>query len=143
MYILKQEFQYTTSEGVILTLKVGTKIDRKEGDEYVISQLRKEYRLQAIIVENNPNFFEKVDLKSQLTTLCKAESKRTAPKMAEILVDFINKEVIGTKDLVEEKTIETMLEACRLMYLSTKEDKWLVPFKDLNWVADAKGVSKK
>ena len=54
IYVLIKDFQHITSEGVILFLKIGTKIDRKDGDEYVISQARKEFRIKSVIVENNP-----------------------------------------------------------------------------------------
>lgn len=142
IYILLQDFQHTTSDGQILTLKKGVKIDRKEGDEYVIISARKEYRIKATIIENNPNFFEKVDLKSQLVNLLKANSKRTIPKTADILSDFFEKEFLSDKELVEYEILKTALDACRLMFLSTKEDKWLIPIQNLGWTADAKGVSK-
>jgi hypothetical protein len=142
IYILKKDFQHTASDGVILFLKVGTKIDRKDGDEYIITQARKEFRIKAVIVENNPTFFEKIDLKAQLTTLCKINVKRTAPKMAEILVDFIDKEILADKELVDNEQMKVVLEACRLQYISTKEDKWLIPIQKLGWSVDSKGVFK-
>ena len=69
IYVLIQDFQHTTSDGAIMTLKKGTKIERKDGDEYVIPLARKEYRIKSVIVENNPNFFEKIDMKVQIFNL--------------------------------------------------------------------------
>jgi hypothetical protein len=140
IYILIQDFQHTTSDGQILTLKKGVKIDRKELDEYVISQARKEYRIKAAIVENNPNFFEKVDLKSQILNVLK--QKRTAPKTAELLSEFFEKEFLGDKELVDIDTLKTALEACRQMYITTQNDMWLVPIHKLKWNVDSKGVFK-
>ncbi len=142
VYILIQDFQHTTSDGTILTLKKGTKIDRKEGDDYVISQARKEYRIKSVIVENNPNFFEKVDLKAQILNLLKENNKRTMPKTAEILAEFFEKQFLSDKELVDDDILKTTLEACRQMYFTTKEDKWLIPIKKLGWDADTKGVFK-
>lgn len=140
MYILKQDFQYTTSTKQILLLKAGTKIDKKNGDHYVISKARKEYRIPKDIVETNPDFFEKQDLRSQLQDILKTNSKRTAPKTAEILEDFLVNQYLFEKELVEIDLIKDMLEACRLMYMETKEDKWLEPIHKLGWNVDAKGV---
>lgn len=142
IYILIQDFQHTTSDGQILTLKKGVKIDRKELDEYVISQARKEYRIKAAIVENNPNFFEKVDLKAQILNILKSNNKRTAPKTAEILSEFFEKEFLGDKELVDTDVLKTALEACRQLYISTQNDMWLVPIHKLKWNVDSKGVFK-
>jgi hypothetical protein len=142
LYIIIQDFQHTTSDGAILTLKKGVKIDSKDGDEYVISQARKEYRIKSVIVENNPTFFEKVDLKSQILGILKENSKRTMPKTAEILTEFVEKEFLSDKELVEFDTLKVTLEACRQMYISTQNDMWLVPIHKLKWNVDSKGVFK-
>ena len=142
IYILIQDFQHTTSDGQILTLKKGTKIERKEGDEYVISLSRKEYRIKGVIVEKNPTFFEKVDLKAQITNLLKENNKRTIPKTAEILTEFFETEFLKDKELVDFEILKTTLEACRLQYIATKEDKWLMPIQKLKWNLDSKGVYK-
>lgn len=143
IYLLIQDFQHTTSDGQILCLKKGTKIDRKENDEYVISLARKEYRIKSIIVEKNPTFFEKVDLKSQITNILKLNNKRTIPKTAEILSEFFDKEFLNDKDLIDKDVLKIALEACRLQYISSKEEKWLYPIHIMNWDVDAKGVYKK
>jgi len=142
IYILIQDFQHTTSDGQILTLKKGTKIERKEGDEYVISLSRKEYRIKGVIVEKNPTFFEKVDLKAQIANLLKENNKRTIPKTAEILTEFFENEFLKDKELVDFEILKTTLEACRLQYIATKEDKWLMPIQKLKWNLDSKGVYK-
>lgn len=142
IYVLIQDFQYTTSSGEILTLKKGTGIDRKEGDDCIISLARKEYRIKSIIVENNPQFFEKIDLKSKLVSLFKANTKRTAPKMAEIVEEFIKKEILEDKELVDHDILKSSLEACRQMYISTENDKWLLIIKNAGWSIDGKGVFK-
>lgn len=142
IYILTKDFQHTTSDGQILFLKKGSKIDRKDGDDYIITQSRKEYRIKAVIVEKNPDFFEKIDLKSQLQTVLKENSKRTIPKTAEILCEFINTEILSGKTLIDDDIIKIMLDCCRLQYISTKDDKYLIPFKKLGWNIDSKGVYK-
>ncbi len=144
VYLLIQDFQHTTSDGQILTLKKGTKIDRKDGDDYVINVFSKEYRIKSVIVENNPTFFEKTDLKAQLQALLKSNSKRTTPKLAEILADFFEHTYIGkNKQVVDIDILETALDACRLQFIETKEDKFLRPIEKLGWDVDSKGVFKK
>lgn len=142
MYILKQDFQYTTSTKQILSLKIGTKIDKKDGDHYVVSKARKEYKIHQDIVENNPEFFEKQDLRTQLQDILKKNSKRTAPKTAEILELFLLEEYLFEKELVDIALVKQMLDACRLMYMETEEEKWLEPIHKLGWNVDAKGVFK-
>lgn len=142
MFILKKDFQYTTSDDQILTLNVGTKIDSKDGDHYIITKGRKEYKINKSIVENNPEFFEKVDLQTQLQAILKKNSKRTSPKTAEIIHDYLTDEYFYNKELVENDLLETMLDACRLQYMSTEDDKWLIPIQRLGWNIDSKGVFK-
>jgi hypothetical protein len=142
IYLIIQDFQHTASDGQILTLKKGTKIDKKDGDEYVISQARKEYRIKAVIVENNPTFFEKISLKTQLMNILKENSKRTIPKTAEILSEFFEKEFLNEKELVDYDVLKVTLEACRQMYITTQNDMWLVPIHKLGWNVDGKGVFK-
>ena len=125
-----------------MTLKKGTKIERKDGDEYVIPLARKEYRIKSVIVENNPNFFEKIDMKVQIFNLLKLNNKRTMSKLSEILVEFIEKEILAEKELVEDETMKVLLEACRQQYLSSMEDKWLIPIHKFGWDVDSKGVFK-
>ena len=141
LYNIIQDFQHTTSDGVILTLKKGTKIIRKENDDYIISMSKKEFRIRSIIVENNPLFFQKVDLKSRILVLLKENTKRTMPKMAEILSDFIDTE-FSEENSVNDDILKISLEACRLMYINTKDDKWLVPIHKLGWDVDNNGVFK-
>ncbi len=142
IYVIIQDFQHTASDGQILTLKKGTKIDKKEGDEYIISQARKEYRIKAVIVENNPTFFEKISLKTQLMNILKENSKRTIPKTADILSEFFEKEFLSEKELVEYDVLKVTLEACRQLYITTQNDMWLVPIQKLGWNVDGKGVFK-
>src|SRR6478735_1965315 len=142
IYILIQDFQHTTSDGQILLLKKGAKIDRRENDYYIISLSRKEYKIKAIIVEKNPLFFHKVDLKTQILSILKTNNKRTAPKLAELLSDFFIKEHLEGKDYVDVENLRIMLEACRLQYLLTKDEKWLLPIHNLKWDVDVNGVFK-
>lgn len=142
MYVLKQDFQHLTSTKQILTLKTGTKIDTKEGDFYIITKSRKKYQIHKDIVENNPDFFEKVDLKTQIQDILKKNNKRTAPKMADILHEFLSEEYLFNKEIVDIDQVEVMLEACRQQYIATEEDKWLLPISRLGWSVDGKGVFK-
>jgi hypothetical protein len=139
LYNIIQDFQHTTSDGVILTLKKGTKIDKKDNDDYIISMSKKEFRIRSIIVENNPLFFQRVDLKSRILSLLKENTKRTMPKTAEILADFMESE-FSSENTVSDDILKTTLEACRLMYISTKDDKWLIPIHKLGWDVDNNGV---
>ena len=142
MFILKKDFQHTTSDNKILSLDIGTKLDSKRGDYYIISKARKEYEIHKDIVENNPEFFEKIDLQTQLQAILKKNSKRTSPKTAEILFEFLENEYFSGKELVEEELIRTMLDACRLQYIETEDEKWLIPIQRLGWGVDGKGVFK-
>jgi len=143
VYVLKQKFQQLASDGTIGFLKEGTKIDKKEGDKYLITQNRKVYQIDALVVENNPDFFEKIDLQTQLQSILKKCSKNTAPKTAKVLNEFLQDEYLAGKEVVETELLATALEACRQMYLSSSDDKWLVPISRLDWDLDAKGVFKK
>ena len=142
MYVLTQDFQYTTSNNKILTLKSGTKIDKKEGDHYIISKARTEYKIHKDIVDNNPDIFEQVNLQTQIQEILKKNSKSTSPKTAKILHNFLVEEHFYGKDLVEIDDLKVMLDACRMMYMETENDKWLEPIQHLGWNVDAKGVFK-
>ena len=63
-------------------------------------------------------------------------------KLSEILVEFIEKEILAEKELVEDETMKVLLEACRQQYLSSMEDKWLIPIHKFGWDVDSKGVFK-
>ncbi len=144
VYKIIKDFNHTTSEDKILTLKEGTAIDRKEGEEYIIKQGRqKELRVKASLIENNPDYFEKVDLNSRLLALLKKAKPKTVNKTVNVVTDFLDEEYLKGKDLVDEDILSIALDACRLQFITTEDKKWLVPIQELDWDIDAKGVYKK
>lgn len=142
LYKIIQDFQYLNSENVISVLKKGLTIDRRDGQDYIISALRKDIRINVSIVESNPNFFEKTDIKSQLTTIIKESKGKSVLKTVDVLDNFINDEVINNKILVSYDLLSEMLDACRLMYKNTENEKWLLPINKLGWSVDENTVYK-
>lgn len=139
---LIQDFQYTNTEMEIMSLPKGTKIEKKVGDHYIFHIRKKEYRLDKRIVENNPLHFKKVDLTTQIQEILKKNKNHNSPKLAKIVVEFIETVYMSNMELVDLDILETMLNACRLKFKETQDDKWLIPLKELNWGADADGVFK-
>lgn len=145
MFNLMQDFHYTSSDGQIIILKKGTKIEKRDSvsGDYIFILNKIEFKIKAIVVESNPTYFQKIDIKTKLTNLLKLNSKRTAPKLAEILIEFIDQEYFsGGNQLLDIETIKTVLDASRLQYISSKEEKWLIPLKKLGWKANEKGIFK-
>jgi len=142
MFILKQDFQHLDSTNQLHILKAGTRIDKLEGNFYLIIKSRKKLQIPKDVVEKNPDFFEKIDLRTQLQNIIKKNKSRTAPKLAEIIELFLEDEYFSGKDLVDIDTLRVMLEACRQKYMETEDDTWLEPIQKLGWNADGKGVYK-
>jgi hypothetical protein len=93
IYKLLKDFNYTTSDKKIMELKKGTAIDRKEGDEYIIKQGRqKEFTIDCVLVENNPDYFEKIDLKQRIVNLLKSTKSKTMPKIASDVAKFLEED---------------------------------------------------
>jgi hypothetical protein len=144
IYKLLKDFNYTTSDKRIMELKKGTTIDRKEGDVYVIKQGRQqEFTIDCALVENNPDYFEKIDLTQRIIALLKRTKSKTAPKISKDIATFLEEDYFKGKELVEEEYLATALEACKEQFIATKEEKWLVPITKLGWGVDESGVFKK
>jgi hypothetical protein len=139
LYKLKKDFQHTNTAGQIQLLNAGAKIDKKEGDSYIIKQGNKILYIDAKIVEANPDFFEKVDFRSQLTVLLKTNNTRTAPKLAEIVENFIETNLLDNKQIVDNNDISLLLSASKEMYSTTNDEKYLAVIKKLGWGLDAQG----
>ncbi len=139
LYKLKKDFQHTNTAGQIQLLNAGAKIDKKEGDSYIIKQGNKILYIDAKIVEANPDFFEKVDFRSQLTVLLKTNNTRTAPKLAEIVENFIETTLLDNKQIVDNNDISLLLSASKEMYSTTNDEKYLAVIKKLGWGLDAQG----
>ena len=143
VYKIIKDFNHVTSDHKILILKEGTSIDRKEEESYIIKQGRhKELKIPAVIVESNPEYFDKVDLNSRILNLLKKSKAKTNPKIANELTKFIDEEYLAGKSLVDEDILAIALEACRQQFLSTQEKSWLEPIEKLDWDIDSKGVYK-
>lgn len=144
VYKIIKDFNHTTSDDIIMVLKEGTPIDRKEDNEYIIKQGRqKELRIKATLVENNPDYFEKVDLTTILISLLKKSKAVTKPKIVKEVVTFLEEDYFKGKELVEDDILAIALDACRLQFIETEDKKWLLPIQQLDWDIDAKGVYKK
>lgn len=144
LYKLIKDFNYTTSDKKILELKKGITIDRKDGNVYIIKQGRQqEYTIDCDLVENNPEYFEKIDLKQRIIALLKRTKSKTTPKISSDIVTFLETEYFNDKELVEEEYLMTALQACKEQFILTKNEKWLVPIVKLGWGIDETGVYKK
>lgn len=139
LYKLKKDFQHTNTAGQIQLLNAGAKIDKKEGDSYIIKQGNKILYIDAKIVESNPDFFEKVDFRTQLTVLLKTNNTRTAPKLAEIVENFIDTTLLDNKQIVDNNDISLLLTASKEMYNNTSDEKYLTIIKKLGWGLDPQG----
>jgi hypothetical protein len=142
MYILIKDFQYTNQEKQIMTLSVGTKLEVETNGFFHFKLKGKEYRVEKVIVVNNPEFFKKVDFLSLLIDLLKREKKKTAPKLAESIEQLVLDEVLADNTLVNPNTEMIMVKACYKMYVSTKNEEYLEPLTELGYYWDEKGVYK-
>ena len=145
IYKLLKDFNYTTSDKKIMELKKGTAIDRKEGDAYIIKQGRqKEFTIDCALVENNPDYFEKIDLKQRIVNLLKSTKSKTMPKIASDVAKFLEEDYFKGKEVVEEDYFVMALEACLAQFIATEDEKWLTPITKSGWgVDDSSGVYKK
>lgn len=143
-YRLKKDFQHINSNQKIETIKEGTEIKDKQGDYYIAFQNKQKIEIPAEIVENNPEYFEKYDLQSQLESVIRKNKKdnKINRKFAENVVDFLYNEYFLDKEIVSEDLIETMLEACRQMYMNTEDESWLYPIQQLGYTVDEYGIQK-
>jgi hypothetical protein len=143
LFKLKKDFQHTNALGQIQLLSIGAKIDKKDGENYIIKQGNKILYIDAKIVESNPDFFEKVDFRSQLTVLLKTNNTRTAPKLAEIVETFINDTLLDNKQIVDISDISTLMFASKEMFKTTQDEKYLSIFQKLGWGIDENGIPYK
>lgn len=139
MYILKKEFQYTDANGVILTLKPGINIDNKDGSNYIIQYNRKSYKIPSNIIDNNPDFFERKDIKTLLLDHIKLNSKKTNIKKADALIDFIEDNIIQDNELVNINDLTIALQACKNQFQNTNDKMWLTPLHNLGWDVNENG----
>lgn len=141
MYKLIQEFQFTDSTNTIIVLKPGTTIT-ESGGVYKFEYRKKSYIIDFKLIENNPSFFKKEDIKTRIVEMLKKYSGSTYVKRADLVIDLFNSEFIGDRELVDSGLLETALNACRLQYLATNDVKWLIPIDSLGYTADENGVVK-
>lgn len=138
MYILTKPYQFTTSDSVIVTLDKGLKITETDGDNYIVLLKKKQYKIPRGIVEKNPDFFEKVDFKTQLIDFLKKQNKNSPySKKADGILQFFEDTYVQDNELIPYDTAKKMLEACVEMYKKTNSEQWLQPISDLGWdIAD-------
>lgn len=139
---LIKDFQYTNSEMQIMTLPKGTVL-KKSGEYFSFFIRKKEYKIDKRVVENNPDHFKKIDILTQLQDIIKKNKSSNSPKLAKLIFDFLQKQVLSESELVDYDTVEIMLNACRLQYKTTHDEKWLIPFEKVEWDADSDGVYKR
>ena len=145
MYILINDFQHISSDGKIELLKTNTKIQERDGNFYLIKINRKTLRLNKEIVENTPNYFKKVDLRTSIQDILKKNNKSKSPKLSQLIVEYLDNDYFHGKELIEDDVVKVMLDACRLMFKETEDEKWIEPIDhmiDKGWLVDAKGISK-
>lgn len=144
MIVLEKEYHYTV-DSTIYVLKKGTRIDTVEGDFYIVTVNRKKLKLKKSVVENNPDFFKKIDPKTLLIEFLKKINKNSSyAKRADSLMQFFDDKVYENKQAVPLELMETMLTACLTMFKKTTDEKWIKPIHDLGWdVGDDDKLFKK
>ena len=140
MFILTKEFQYTDSTHAITILPAGTRFEQEVDGQLHFTINRKRFALDKQVALANPQFFKQVDFRTRLTELLKAEkATRTAPKLAELVHELVETELLRGNVLVPTVTLDLMVDACYHQYLRTADPADLIPLKDLGYTWDDKG----
>lgn len=140
MYILKTDFQYTdNNSGTIFILKPGVEFNYLDKMNYIFKHGRKEYKIQKSILENNPTFFEMVNFEVLLIDLLKKINTKSYKKKAEDIIELIDDNYIGDREIVDKTALKTTLKACLCQYQTTNDSEWLKPIDDLGYTIDDDG----
>ena len=75
--------------------------------------------------------------------LLKTNNTRTAPKLAEIVENFIDTTLLDNKQIVDNNDISLLLTASKEMYNNTSDEKYLTIIKMLGWGLDPQGNAYK
>lgn len=139
-YELVKDFQYINEKKQILTLPKGTKVENEKEGFYIFKVRGKTLSLEKDLVIANPEYFKKIDWITEVAEILKKNRKTTSPKLAKIIGEYVNKEVLKGHELVTEQLLTIMLEACRIQYYSLKDESFLEPIKKLGWSYNEKGI---
>ena len=139
MFILSKEFQYTDSTHAITVLPAGTRFEQEVGGQLHFTINRKRFSLDKQIALANPQFFKEVNFRTRLTELLKTEKNRTAPKLAELVNELVESEVLRGNVLVPAETLDLLVDACYHQYLRTADPADLAPLQTLGYTWDANG----
>ena len=139
-YELVQDFQYTNDKKQILTLKKGTKLETEVDGFYIFKVQGRTMSLERDLVINNPDFFKKIDWVVDLAEVLKKNRKATSPKLAKIIGEYVQTNVLEGHEMVPHELMEIMMEACRIQYYDTKDENYLRPIKKMGWAYNEKGV---
>ena len=104
-----KEFQFLTNDKKIIILKINTVLE-----EYVYTQKDESIVIDPDIVDNNPEFFQKVDWKAELLSYLKYNkipqpavlSKKLIPFIDDMILDAIPETALGVVDEEYVKELE-------------------------------------
>ena len=86
-----KEFQYLSPDKKIFILKVGTILE-----EYVYKVKSESINIDKDIIDNNPDFFELIDWKSELMTYMKANKMPQPAQLGKKLIPFIEDMILSS-----------------------------------------------
>ena len=86
-----KEFQYLTPDKKIFILKVGTILG-----EYIYKVKNESINIDKDIIDNNPDFFENIDWKSELISFMKSEKLPQPAQLGKKLIPFIDEMILSS-----------------------------------------------
>jgi hypothetical protein len=118
-YELIEDFQWVNSKKQISIISKGVNLGNEVDGYFEIKIKGNLFRIEKDIVLNNPQYFKKVDLVSEVTDILKNNKKTTAPRLAKILADYIDESVLNGKTLVDTEKLVVVLTTLKELYFDT------------------------
>jgi hypothetical protein len=87
-YELIEDYQCINSKKQICVVSKGTKISKEVNGFFEVTSKKDNILIEKDIVVNNPQYFKKIDLVTELADILKKNKKSTAPKLAKIVSDY-------------------------------------------------------
>lgn len=138
-----KDFQYTNEKMQIMVLTEGQVVEKYDTDTYTFKVRVKTYQIPALIIENNPAFFRKVDWRVDLLRDMKKNKKSTTPAIHKQIVAYFDNEVFFERELIEYETLTALLKLVREKYNVTADKYYLDIFDNLGWAFDEDRIWKK
>jgi hypothetical protein len=98
-YELIEDYQCVNSKKQITIIPKGIRLDNAIEGNYKVKVKGDVFLIEEDVVLSNPQYFKKIDLTSELTEIFKKNKKATAPKLAKIVVEYLEQNVFRDKNI--------------------------------------------